>query len=465
MTRADPSGEVCRIELLGEELLVAKKDNYALLTNPEDDRAMQAVLGLQPPGDPQLDGWAAELADCHAVVLVKPRGISGLRRRRPRRTSHGPIFEQLWKDWDRLLRNTPSVLQEVGRHANSVAVGARVDDADALRVKWAFTSNMGISLGSESEGSRPDGPLLASLPNKPLVLAAGGPVTPEGVNWLAALMLLQGERAKHQPEYQALTPEDWQTVRKTHRLLFDGLQQACFFVLNTKQDEPLITSVGATALAADPGAYLAQVEEFFRLTSEIEKKTGGDIQLEYNIEKTTIGGNPGLVVETDIAGASGDENNDVWQLMLQKTLGPEGKLRLLFGTDGKGRVAFATQSEENLLALLRGPAEGEPSLMGNPGVRQTSDLLGESTGWKVMFSPSGYIDSYKKILEMLLGWGGVPEFPELAECPPLGLTINAHQSGLSGELVLPSQTLRAGVDFFQRTAEKWGDPLKLLGID
>ena len=464
-TRADPSGEACRIELLGEELLVARKGNYAVLTNPEDEQTMQAVLGQQPTGKTQLDGWALGLADCQAVVLIKPRGISGSRRPRRTRGSQGPFFEQLSGAWDRVLRNSPSLLKDIGRHVDSVAVGVRVDNADALRVKWAFTSNMGFGNGQGTEGPGPDGTLLKSLPDKPLVFAAEGPVAQTGVNWLAALMFLQGERAKLQPEYQALTPEDWETISKTRRLLFDGLQRVCLFVRGTEKDQPLITSIGATGVAADPEAYLAQVEEFFRLTHEIEKKTGGDIQLEYKFEKTPIGGNPGLIIETDIAGASGDENNAVWQLMLQKTLGPEGKLRLLFGTDGKGRVAFATQSEENLLALLRGTAGGEPALTDNPLVRRTGDMLGETKGWKVMFSPSGYITSYKRVLEMLLGWGGVPEFPEFEDTPPLGLTIDRHPTGLHGELVLPSETLRAGVDFFQKTAEKWGDPLKMLGID
>ena len=62
--QADASGEICRVAIGGEDVLIAKKDDFAVLMNVEDRTSLEQLLGQAPK---PLDTYA-RMGNC-----CKPR--------------------------------------------------------------------------------------------------------------------------------------------------------------------------------------------------------------------------------------------------------------------------------------------------------------------------------------------------------------------------------------------------------
>ena len=62
--KGDATGEICRVTIADEDVLVAKRDDYALLMNVEHRALMQQILAAQRSlcplrSEPIASGWLA----------------------------------------------------------------------------------------------------------------------------------------------------------------------------------------------------------------------------------------------------------------------------------------------------------------------------------------------------------------------------------------------------------------------
>nr|MBA3482949.1 hypothetical protein [Pirellulales bacterium] len=71
----DAAGEVCRVTIAGEEILVAKRGTHAVLMNVEHRERLEALLTAEPNPLPALAPLADWLAKIDVAAVLTPRGV------------------------------------------------------------------------------------------------------------------------------------------------------------------------------------------------------------------------------------------------------------------------------------------------------------------------------------------------------------------------------------------------------
>ncbi len=182
----DATGEICRVMIAGEEVLVAKRGAYAMLMNVEHRPTMEALLAAEPkPSDAAqpLAEWLA--ANDFAVVLTRA-GVEALTALGSEAVAQqqAAMKEQLGdpqlggglEDDARALGFVESVLGFSASEVQTVGMGVAIDDDANLRIsnRMAFIPDGTVAKpgGVKALDASP----LAGYPAEPFVVAAGGPV-------------------------------------------------------------------------------------------------------------------------------------------------------------------------------------------------------------------------------------------------------------------------------------------------
>ena len=76
--RGDASGEICRITISGEDVLIAHKHRHALLMNVEHRATMARLLAREPQLLESVRPLSTWLADNDLAVVVSPTGMKAL---------------------------------------------------------------------------------------------------------------------------------------------------------------------------------------------------------------------------------------------------------------------------------------------------------------------------------------------------------------------------------------------------
>ena len=135
----DESGEICRVTIAGEEVLVAKRGEYAMLMNVEHRPRMEAILAgasAAPSSMEKLQPW---LGKNDFAVVVLPAGVdalmvaaeAGLASQRVQMENQfsDPQFAELMANLKATLEIYDAVLGFCNAEVSSAAVGVAIDDA------------------------------------------------------------------------------------------------------------------------------------------------------------------------------------------------------------------------------------------------------------------------------------------------------------------------------------------------
>ncbi|MEM9352469.1 MAG: hypothetical protein AAGA92_05610 [Planctomycetota bacterium] len=462
--QADPSGALCSIQLMGEEVLVGRRGDHAMLMNAEHRNLLTGFLRYESNIRPTMQRVEATLDDCGAVLVFTRGGLRAMLQPRPKAAPPGAgdggyaaaVHKAFWPYAESLgVLARPLKLQ-----ARGAAIGFGIDPPQAnqappdqpetLRVKWAvdFPARPSAATpgGEAARQARVD--WMKTFPEKPLVAAAGGPVSPAGAERFVQTMIATERRDAAASGFGQFGAEEWQLIERCYRDLATGVRRLAVVVRNPAEDESLFAALAARVSVDDPDAYLEQIRSYCAAAQKINERADTDIRLEYEIQERPFSDDQGLTVEVDLLQGAGDENNAVWQLWLQKFLGADRKLRVFFGPNGEEEVVVALQSEQLLDKLIEGPADGGENLTDHPLTKKTLALMGDNDGWSALVSPSGYAALFQRLIEILSGgWGAAPQMPKFPDCPPIGISTQLNNGNWSGEIVATLETLQATVKF------------------
>ncbi len=452
---ADPSGEVCSIKLMGEEVLVARRGNHAMLMNAEHRSLLTGFTRYESNIRPFMQRVETDLADCGAVLVLTRAGLRAMLQPRPGGAAPDAAggdgyVASLHKAFWPYAESLEVLARPLKLQARAAAVGFRFDQpqpdqTSPLRVKWAVEFPARNIIGGTTQTEKQD--WIKQFPKEPLVAAAGGPVSQAGAERFVQAMIAMERRDAVESGYAQFGAEEWKLIEQCYRDLVTGVRHTALVVRNPAEDEPLFAALAARLKTDDSAAYLEQVRSYCAAAEKISERADTDIQLKYEIQERPFSDDQGLTVEVDLLQGTGDENNAVWQLWLQKFVGADRKLRVYVAPNGENEVVVALQSERTVEDLIAA-AEGAPTLADDPLTDTTLELMDAADGWSALVSPSGYASLFQRLLEILSGgWGGAPQFPEFPECPPVGVTSTFEEGLWSGEVVATPETLRATVKF------------------
>lgn len=455
--KADTTGEICRITVANQDVLVAKRADFAVVMNLEHRELMQKVLA-QPEKTPAA---VAELTEWLAVndiaIVVSPAGIAYIAEQNKRQleatdATDVPAQPSAIPNDMLTLGDDLPFAEFFRENIQSAALGMAIDDDINARVRWHVQFQQPIAEAKLTEVEDAEKP-LTGFAAKPYVVAGGGPV-PLGTGiWLPELFTNISREMATQDGRDDFTEADWQEVQHSYELAVADLQKVSYLITSGKEGEPLLSVVFARLTVADSAKYMQSLKELFDLSNKLIQRSKSDIKLVYEIAETEIAGAKGIEVTCDLDEAAGDGDNIIWQSMLTSLLGIDHKLSLYFVAADDSHIFFGMESSEKLESFIADFRKQDFGLSKDPQVQTTLKLTDVEADWVGLLNPEGLMTLVKNALKSMMLLGSFPELPEYPSAPPLALTMNGGDVAWSGEIVLPVEASKA-MSKFTKEVEK-----------
>jgi hypothetical protein len=445
--KADTTGEICRVTIAEEDILVAKHEDYALLMNVEHRELMLRVLGSEigvPVAVAAHQDW---LSGNDVSTMVTAAGIAYVKKaaevqlQAPAVSPGADPFAEPPIAGDMLRMGDSLPFAELfTRDVEMAGFGLAIDEAINSRVRWTvkFAEESAASATTNSEAN----PLIG-FEDKPYALAGGGDLPAEFVAMLPEVFTGLSRETAAQDGREDFTEQDWADVRKSYELWTSGLKGLSLLLNPDAEGEPLLSVLFARLTVNESKAYLESLEKSFELSNQLAARSKSDIKLNFEASPTKIAGAEGMEVTCDLGKATGDGDMHIWQALLTSVLGIDHKLSLYFcATDGH-HVFFAMESQEKFVTFIEAYRKQDMGLVGNAQVKKTVALMEEDAPWTCLVDPQGLVELVRTAMKSMQILGFVPEFPLYPTAPPLGLTLSADKTTWQGELVMSVEAARA----------------------
>ncbi len=457
----DESGEVCRVTVAGEDVLIAKQGPYALLMDVEHRETLELLIGLEPgpvgilePLDPWIAGNDVTVALMPAgVELLLGLGRQGLDAQQEQFAEQfkDPQFEELAQQMENNIALSKFFLEMVGAEIKMGAVGLAVDDQANLRLgKRILLSNTGIFGNTEPIDSSVSP--LAGYTSQPYVVAGGGPFPESWSETLAALSLIILEKMPDAYGLEDLAEEKWNELEEMYVSVMQGVRFSSMIMVPGEKGDPLFSNLYGIVKAADAEGYLDSYQKSMETWNDILAQSSGDIKLQYELTSTTVGDFKACEIVVDVAVVAQDPNVPMFNWMLEAMFGEDGKFhQMLIAADEK-TIVYGMAGQDQLTVMIDNVQKGVTGLSDSAEVQTTMKLLSDNAPWKMVISPPGCVQWATRFVNEFLVHlqGSTVDIPEFPPCPPVGISMNVVDARVEVDMVWASETLEALAEYIKK---------------
>jgi len=465
----DASGEICRVTIAGEDVLIARKDTYALLMNLEHRETLERLVGLEPKALSIIKPLQPWLASTDIAITLMPAGADKLfnlgrqevaQQQEDLAEEFGdPEFAEMLEEMRKSWAVYRWVLELLDTEIEVFALGISIDEQTNIRIgkrvllnKKGELSHVGVAKADDS--------LLRGYSAGPFVATGGGPIASGWARWFAKMNRRIAEQFPETEGYTEFEEEDWEKVEQSYRTLYDDLRSFSFLIRPASAEEPLISNIFTLSTVEDSASYLESFKKSFELDNDLLRRSTLDVDFQYEIAPVTIAEGKGYEIVADLLTAIGGDNNVLFfDTVIKKVLGEDGKLHIYVIAADETHVVTGIQSREQLAALIEDVRSNENGLKQQEELQVTERLVDSRAPWRIFLSPQGCIQLASRFLnEVLTQFApGVPQLPEYPATPPIGFSMNIADSVLEGDLVLPFETLEGLAKFIKACKEEFDD--------
>jgi len=462
----DDSGEVCRVTIAGEDVLVARHGPYAMIMNVENRETLEILIGLEPEPVALLKPWAAWLEDNVATIGVMPAGVKkllelgrqGLAQQRLTLDDEfgNPEFSDALVQMHQGLVVYQTMLDLFGAEVDRLAFGFSIDETSNLRagLRLLWENDHRASAATTTTATTPAAP-LAGYPDQPFVLAGGGPL--DGT-WMNSLIKAGVQVMRQMPEtygYEEFQEEQWQDLETSYQDFVKSVRCASVLMLPGEKGEPLFSNFFGTAQVHSAAQYLQSYRKSVETWNRLMAQSTSDIRLQYEIREIKVGGAEACELLVDVATAARDPNVPMFNWMLEAMFGKEGKLRTLIVAADEKTLVYGMAGEQRMTRVIEQVKQQEMGLQKSVHVQTTHKLLTPAAAWKFYVSPQGCVTWTKRIMDELFGQI-LPQtmvIPEYESSPPVGISVHLHEGQAEVDVVWPIEALQALADYIKKCKE------------
>ncbi|MGI9427906.1 MAG: hypothetical protein ACR2NM_04570 [Bythopirellula sp.] len=444
---ADPSGDICRITLLGEDILAGQHGAHAMLMNVEDEPTMERVLALGPRSVAALSPLNAWIEQQDAALILMAPGVEQLSQWRPASARQSRLAYDFTLQPSFATQLFASISGPVARgwlrrHVELAAIGISVDDKNTVQVGEQLLLKENSPLAKLAPQSVQQPAAMLGLSDKSCVVAAGGPLAPGWGKQLARYLRQLEEAQAAQTGLEKVSSEQWDDEEQAFRLLLENVRSCSAVMLPGDKGEPLMGNFFGVATVDDVDQYLASLTEVVKTWNDLNKLSTDEPQPEIELVDRKIAGHQAYEIVLDIGTAMADPNVPLIQWMLEVTVGGDGKLRTKLLQVDQETFVFGIATDEQLQVLLQRLEQNQATAPPLAEVQTTLQLMEPAAPWKMLIQPQGGLKWIKRVVNeylVLLEHGGM-SLPPMPNSPPLGLTINWSGRRLACDLVCPADT-------------------------
>jgi len=460
----DDSGEVCRVTIAGEDVLVARHGPYAMLMNVEHRETLEILVGLEPAPVALVAPWAEWLKNNQATLAILPTGRvklmemgrQGLAQQRQlwRQEFGEPELAGVLAQMQQSMAVYQTLLELFGAKVNALALGLSFSDANDLRFGMRFLLDGPPS--DSAEATDAVATPLAGYPDRPFVFAGGGPTSG---SWMRALTTTGVLMMKRSPElygYQNFDDEAWQELETSFQDLTKSVRSATMLMLTGEKGDPLFGNFYGISTVENTREYLEICKKSVATWNRLEAQSSSDIQLQWEIHDNKVAGAEACELLVDVAAAARDPNVPLFNWMLESMFGKDGKMRMLLVAVDEKTLIAGLADEEQMAKAIDQLKQREMGLQNSADVQTTHKLLNSEAAWKFYVSPQGCVTWFHRLMDELFGQivqQPAMEIPEYEAGPPVGVSLHLHQSQADIDVVWPVQALEALADFIKKCKE------------
>jgi hypothetical protein len=461
--RGDETGEICRVTISGEDVLIARNRTHAMLMNVEHRKAMGRLLSQRPKLLQTVRPLRTWLVDQDMAIFIAPKSMDnwfaldrqvGQKQknfgRNVEQAPMGEMIKQVRKVFD-IYRN---VLDATEARVETSGLGVSIDGQSNLKISAKLT----LAKTSEVAQFR-----FAPLDRRQLItvgqsgsdVAAVAGTMPDGFGELIAKMSRRlNQRYPDLEGYGDFQRADWDKLEQSYRATCAGIQAISMVLRVPQETEPLISGFHGLLQVEDASAYLASYQQALKLNNELLKQTRSDIKMISEYSPVTIADVDGIKVVADVAAATGDQNNLFWQATLNHLFGKDGKLMMHLLAVDPTHVILSTAAQGNLVRLVgdyqAGNWQETSPQRGDSLAPTTLKLVDDHSPWIAVVSPRGSVQWLTRWMKALMGHlSESPKIPPFPPTPPIGVSFALQEGHAEVNLVLPAKTLEGFAEFIQ----------------
>lgn len=452
----DPTGNICRVTVAGEQVLLARDGEYAMLMDVENRDTMELLLGLEPEPVELLEPWSTSLTSQNCSLAVMPEGIAFLsdlalkHQKKPVPARANQLRQPTRENQAEKVALVERCIEFLRDEIQMAGIGLNIDSRRNLSAttRIVFQEDAALSGVQATEASTEA--LLKGIAYEPFASCGSGHTPEEVVKAFPTVMTGLTRYFAETEGYEHFEESDWQDVEKSYRLMVDGVHGVSYLVSPGQTGDVLLSNLSARLNVDNAKQYLESVRQAYELENHIAARSTSDIRLEYKITQTEIDGYSGYQVDLEMAEATGDAENLVWQSVLRMMFGEDGVFNMYFLAVDDQHVFFAMESVEKLRSRIDAFNRREEGLSNHPRIRHTLDLLPEDAQWIDLVDFSGYLLLAERVLGNPFINPNEPEtFKQAEESPPVGTTLNFSARQVESTTVVPWPTVEAVAKFFQ----------------
>lgn len=459
--KGDATGEICRVAIAGEEVLVAKRGEFAVFMNVENRDRLEAFVAAKPKAPAALAPLAQWLATTDVAAVLTPAGREALttlgkasieaQQAQLDEQFDDPEMAEALKQMQQSMAMVEAMLGFIGAEVDAAALGLTIDDASNVKfAKRVLLSKQGTLAQVKSIAPLKPAP-LASYPAEKFVIAASGPFPPQ---WSEAIATGGRKWMEKYPELYGIndiSDEDWKKIEDVWGMSLKGLRSMSMVLETGEDDDPLYSNFYGVTKIDNAKEYLKNYRDAMKIWNEVIAGANGAINMHYEISDVQIDGHDGLLMVLDVAQAAGPNEAAMMTPMMEAMFGEGGKMRMYMVVADDETVIMSIGSEKNVAQAVVAHNEGKGGFLDASSVQTTVKLLDPKAPWQGYLSPQGSVEWFSRMLAKMMAQfgGGGPTIPEYPETPPVGFAMNVADGQLEAELVLPVEALEGLADFIK----------------
>ena len=455
----DKSEAIATVVIGGQDVLVAEKSGYAVITGAGSQSALEELLDHEAKIAPQVASLGDWLAENDVAAIVLPSGVKAAMDK-----AHGAIeqgramfqmmganaegeqaqqFQQVMQMMEVAEKLCTALKSEVAVYA----VGARADREDNLILSERVQATPDGKFAEWTKAFEPD-PVnyLASLPAGPFVFAGGGASSGKAME---ALMGWSFEMMKSNPAMYGveLSDGDIDKMKEVSLSAMKGVRWMSFVMRPGEADESFYSTLTGVFGVEDASRYLVEYQKAIQAWVVIMKQAEGEPLMKMDVTEVEVAGARALKVVADMSGMIDAQSVPQAKQMMEQMLGKGGRLDAYLVAADERTVVLGYVSEEKVAGVVKNIQSGGANLSQDARVVQTAKLLARDAQMVGYLSPRGAIAMVNRFITMMANimGGQMPlvEIPAFPESPPLGFTAKVVPDGIATQFVVPGESLEA----------------------
>jgi hypothetical protein len=462
LTALDASrGEVISgIVVAGEDLIIAKHGDYALIMDPDARDRMQQILESKPSPPKLSTGWSEWIDANDIAVVTLPSGTRigrALLKSDATTTVRDFIADNATDDGD-----APEV--EVEYFGQTLApVRTWLADKPELRDWLDGIGMMGVAARIDEQGSATISARLIPNPAKhasvapnekhalppalfqegEFVVAGAGRFSQPFMQTLAATYgrnTLSELRESEQVDIKGETAD--QFLKSLQTAAADITAWTIAMPLGEKS-EGLYTNNLLAVRVTDTKAFLEHSADVMEQWNRMHRDAESGTRMVFDIEQVKLGDRDATQYSLDVANLEGMPAIPEIRQAMERFFGPGGKLRAWVVPVDDDTVLLAAATETQVKSALERLDQKKPADWNQSAFAATNALLPPDAMSRVFLSLRGQSEWNRRQMEAMNGAVIGGKRRDIPESPPIGFSMQVDDREISIDAAVPRATIEA----------------------